>query len=363
MNSIQTITQTQIEKISTVKEAAQIKQMADSAAIFYQAQDDLVASQHAKEISLRSARQAGVILLNTPKENGGDRKSKQAHARLDLTPYREALDGAGITAYISQTWQRLAVIPQILFEEYVHNAKYANTEFTINGLIEFARPFFRAQKAQEQDERAAGYEAKEYNGFKVNDVYVGDVHKIELPENSVDMIFTDPPYHDEHLELYKALADFAFHSLKPGAYLMTYAGKMFLPDVMKMLGERLEYVWMYGVFQPDSNTKIIRHHLFGAWRPIVCYKRPGKTNTKAWQPDMIKGTRDKSFHEWQQQIEPPIKYIGAYTLPGELVVDPFVGGGTTLAACKMLKRDYLGFDKDAKAVKITKMRLNEKELA
>lgn len=206
---------------------------------------------------------------------------------------------------------------------------------------------------------SAGMEAKEYNGFKVNDVYVGDVHKIELPENSIDMIFTDPPYHDEHLELYQALADFAFHSLKPGAYLMTYAGKMFLPEVMRQLGEKLEYVWMYGVFQPDSNTKIIRHHLFGAWRPIVCYKKPGKTNTKAWQPDMIKGTRDKSFHEWQQQIEPPIKYIGAYTLPGELVVDPFVGGGTTLAACKMLGRDYLGFDKDAKAVKITKMRLNE----
>ncbi len=182
---------------------------------------------------------------------------------------------------------------------------------------------------------------------------------MELPENSVDMIFTDPPYDEESLPLFGNLAEFAKSSLKDGGYLMTYCGKMFLPRVMNMLGDKLEYVWEYGVFQPDSNHKINKFHIFQAWRPILCYKKPGKTNKMNWQPDMIKGTRDKTYHVWQQQIEPPLKWIEAYTRMGDLVVDPFIGGGTTAAACKMLKRHYIGFDIDEKAIKIAKMRLNE----
>lgn len=208
-------------------------------------------------------------------------------------------------------------------------------------------------------ERAQAEPVKEYNCFSDNNVYASDIIDIDFPENSVDMIFTDPPYHDEYLDCFIKLAIFADKVLKPGAYLMTYCGKMFLPEVMKSLGEKLEYVWEFGVYQPDNNSKIMKHHLFEAWRPILCYKKPGKTITREWQPDMIKGTRDKSFHEWQQQIEPPLKYIDAYTLPGELVVDPFCGGGTTLVACKKITRRYLGFDKDILAVQATKERLNE----
>lgn len=217
----------------------------------------------------------------------------------------------------------------------------------------------RAEKRAELMEQAEKQEAKEYDGYGVNGVYIADIKTIELPESSVDMIFTDPPYDKESIELFEALSRFAYRCLKPGAYLMTYTGKMFLPAIMNALGVCLEYVWEYGVFQPDSNHKIQKHHVFQAWRPILCYKKPGKTNTKNWQLDMIRGTRDKSFHEWQQQIELPLKYIEAYTLPGELVVDPFAGGGTTLAACKLLKRNYLGFDKDETTVKIAKLRLSQ----
>ena len=217
----------------------------------------------------------------------------------------------------------------------------------------------KQEKRAELMAQADKHEAKEYDGFKVNDVYLADIHRLELPPNSVDMIFTDPPYHDEHLGLFLALARFAHRALKPGGYLMTYSGKMFLPQVMNSLGECLEYVWMYGIFQPDSNHKIQKHHIFQTWRPIVCFKKPGKTMNVDWQPDMIKGTRDKSFHEWQQQIEAPLKWIDAYTLPGDLVVDPFVGGGTTLAACKQLKRNYMGFDVDPDAVKLSKLRLEQ----
>lgn len=196
-------------------------------------------------------------------------------------------------------------------------------------------------------------------GLHPNTISVRDIYALDLPGESIDMIFTDPPYHDEYVHLFDRLGQVGAHVLKPGGYLMAYCGKMFLPEVMAALSNHLEYVWTYCVFQPDGNQKINKHHLFEAWRPIVCFKKPGQTSRRDWQPDAIRGTRDKRYHEWQQQIEPPIKYIAAYTEPGALVLDPFVGGGTTPAACKELNRHYVAFDVDPEAVSISIRRLSE----
>lgn len=202
--------------------------------------------------------------------------------------------------------------------------------------------------------------APEWAGaFDLDSITVCAIENLELPPGSVDMIFTDPPYHEESLGLYDHLAQLARHVLKPGAYLMTYCGKMFLPQIHDALrAAGLEYVWEFCVFQPDSNLKIQKYHLFGAWRPILAYRKPGQTTTQEWVPDSMHGTRNKEFHEWGQQIEPPLKYINAYTLPGEIVLDPFIGGGTTAVACRQLGRHYIAFDKEESAVKMSLSRLN-----
>jgi phage N-6-adenine-methyltransferase len=137
-NSLQTVTKSAIEKKTDIKELAKLKSAADAAEIFYKAQDDLQASQKAKEISFRSARRAGWLLLpeNTPRENGGRPKNSFPEKRVS-TPYQEALDGTGITPFISATWQKLAKTPEGLFEKYLADAKFANTEFTIKGLLRY----------------------------------------------------------------------------------------------------------------------------------------------------------------------------------------------------------------------------------
>ena len=45
------------------------------------------------------------------------------------------------------------------------------------------------------------------------------------------------------------------------------------------------------------------------------------------------------------------------TREGHMVLDPFVGSGSTLIACKQLGRDYVGFEKDPNYVKIANARL------
>ncbi|HUW99677.1 MAG TPA: site-specific DNA-methyltransferase, partial [Phycisphaerae bacterium] len=43
--------------------------------------------------------------------------------------------------------------------------------------------------------------------------------------------------------------------------------------------------------------------------------------------------------------------------PGALVLDPFMGSGTTGVACKRLGRDFIGIEKDAKSCEIARWRI------
>jgi len=57
-------------------------------------------------------------------------------------------------------------------------------------------------------------------------------------------------------------------------------------------------------------------------------------------------------------IEIPIK---AGCPKNGIVLDPFIGSGTTAIVCKMLERNYLGFDINKKYCKIARERINAKK--
>ena len=219
---------------------------------------------------------------------------------------------------------------------------------TVEELKKAVRDYQRAKRL------SALAEPPHANGLELDSISVCDVAEIDLPAASVDMIFTDPPYHDEYLHCYARLADLAQRVLKPGAYCMTYAGKMFLPEVLDTLrAAGLEYVWVMSVYHAWSNAKISKHHILENWRSILVFKKTGQSETREWIQDTEWSSRNKEFHEWQQDTESPRKYISAYTLPNQIVLDPFVGGGTTPKVCKELKRHYVCFDVDPDAVKIS----------
>jgi DNA modification methylase len=46
---------------------------------------------------------------------------------------------------------------------------------------------------------------------------------------------------------------------------------------------------------------------------------------------------------------------------GQFVLDPFAGSGTTLMACKKLKRNYIGIEREAEYIKIAECRINAVE--
>lgn len=55
-----------------------------------------------------------------------------------------------------------------------------------------------------------------------------------------------------------------------------------------------------------------------------------------------------------------LEYLCKLTRPpsGGVVLDPFIGSGTTAVACKHTNRDYIGFEKDTEYYEIAKARIN-----
>lgn len=72
--------------------------------------------------------------------------------------------------------------------------------------------------------------------------------------------------------------------------------------------------------------------------------------------------RDKDVHPAVFPIGLPAKCIKLFTHEGELVLDPFVGSGTTLLAAQDLNRNAVGFDLKKEYVELSKSRLSQSRL-
>jgi DNA modification methylase len=69
--------------------------------------------------------------------------------------------------------------------------------------------------------------------------------------------------------------------------------------------------------------------------------------------------RDKTIHPATFPISLSKKVIELFTHKGELVVDPFVGSGTTLVAAQDINRNAIGFDLQEKYIELCSQRLNQ----
>jgi len=72
--------------------------------------------------------------------------------------------------------------------------------------------------------------------------------------------------------------------------------------------------------------------------------------------------RDKNAHPATFPIALSSRCMELFTHEGELVVDPFVGSGTTLVSARDLCRNAVGFDLKAEYIEIAKARLHQEGL-
>lgn len=77
-----------------------------------------------------------------------------------------------------------------------------------------------------------------------------------------------------------------------------------------------------------------------------------RTNVWEIQPET------KSYHPASYPEKLAENIIRYYSYEGEIVYDPFIGGGTTAVVCKQLNRRFIGFEIDKKYYDIAKARIN-----
>ncbi len=167
-----------------------------------------------------------------------------------------------------------------------------------------------------------------------------------VDEHSVDLILTDPPYAEKHLPLFSALGEFAKYALKPTGALVSYMGNYHAPKAANRIMEHVPYYWQMIVMHREKPTAHDKGLLIDH-KPVGIFGEPGERMEGRAEPSIIGGGGgDKEHHDWGQPIDEAVHFIEMLTEPGELVVDPFVGGGTTAAAAKRLGRRCIAAEKD-----------------
>jgi len=201
------------------------------------------------------------------------------------------------------------------------------------------------------------------NSIKVTDYFrliQGNISdELGLLSEYADVIITDPPYPFEFLSLYSDLSLFGSWVLKPGGLVIVMTGHSYLPEVIQRLGEHLTYHWIAAYLTPGGQAvQIWQRKAITFWKPLLIFSKGQYTGE--WFGDVCKSAvndNDKKYHDWGQSESGMSDIIERFTKPGQIIIDPFCGGGTTGAVAVKLGRYFVGIDKDESAINITAGRL------
>lgn len=199
--------------------------------------------------------------------------------------------------------------------------------------------------------------------LELNRIYTGDARELSLaiPDSSVDLIFTDPPYQKEYLPLYGWLAEMAARVLKPGGFLCAMAGGYYLDEVFRLMsGKGLNWYFKIEAFNGGDAPVLFPRRIVTRTKPVLMWTK-GKGVIQIWNmTDVYQGQgKDKRFHRWGQDVGSArycIEYIVG-TGNKATLLEPFAGGGSTLVACKALGVDFIAFEIDPETAESARERL------
>jgi DNA modification methylase len=241
------------------------------------------------------------------------------------------------------------------------------------------------------------------------------------PEGWVDLVFADPPFNigylydgyddrrkaEDYLKFSKDWMQAVHRSLKPTGSFYLSIGDEYAADLCVIARRELGFtlrnwiIWHYTfgqqpkrkfarshthvlyftksetefTFNPDSiRVASARQTTYGDHRANpkgklpddVWYLRPQEAGEgmfdasgDTWNVSRVCGTfkEREGWHGCQMPIGVLDRIIKASSNPGDIVVDPFNGSGTTVVSAALLDRKYLGIDQSEDYVKFAQKRL------
>lgn len=92
------------------------------------------------------------------------------------------------------------------------------------------------------------------------------------------------------------------------------------------------------------------------WMPMVWFDK-GKRMDKTFVDDSLGRPPEKNLHEWQKSVAEAEYYIEFLTKPGDTVLDPMLGTGTTGEAAFKLGREFIGIEINKERYQVSLKRL------
>ncbi len=183
----------------------------------------------------------------------------------------------------------------------------------------------------------------------------------DLPAGSVDVIVTDPPYGREHLEMIGDLAEEAQRLLRPGGICAVMCGQSYLPEVHTCMGEFLTYHWKIAYLTPGGQAVQVFPRKVNTFHKDVLLYSNGPADLD-WFGDVARSDvndNDKRYHQWGQSESGMADLVKRVSRPGQRILDPFLGAGTTGVAALALGRSFLGCDVNLDHVEAARQRLEQ----
>jgi len=177
-----------------------------------------------------------------------------------------------------------------------------------------------------------------------------------IDDESVDWVITDPPYPKEYLPLYSALSRVCARVLKPGGAAIVMTGQTYLPEVLRRLSEHLQYYWMMSYLTPGQSPNLMHRKVNTQWKPLIWLTKDGYTGPTV--SDVFRSdANDKRFHHWGQSESGMADIVTRFSKPGDTILDPLMGAGTTGIVAVETHRRFVGVDLDPSSVATAKGRL------
>ena len=199
--------------------------------------------------------------------------------------------------------------------------------------------------------------------YELNTIITGDARVLieDIPDESVDLILTDPPFginfkysngYEDNPEKYENLIKWLVNEsnriIKPGGLCFVFVAQ-----------PKLRHIWHF--FPEDSRIfaackNFVQYRptpIQFAFDPVIFWQKSGDSLVKP-----IAGRRDwhigntslyvtlNTFHNCPRPLNTIEYMVENFCAPGRLVIDFFMGSGTTAVAAKKLGRNYWGCEID-----------------
>ena len=192
-----------------------------------------------------------------------------------------------------------------------------------------------------------------------NQIVTGDARELakRIPDESIDLIFTDPVY--DRIDDYRWLAETAARVLKPDRALLVWMSTVHSLNVAccTELQKFLNLRWQFIFYMPGGT--LISTAGWIHYQPLI-WAEKGTSKQYKRGPDVFVYPvyRFKNNHyKWGKAPEYIEQKIDSFCLPEALIFDPFTGGGTVPAVCKMLNRNYIAFEIDPDIAELARERV------